>query len=93
MFALERPHVMARGVHLRVEIDRGKVCQEVHFEIAPDVFDGIEFGCVGREEMRMQARVALKKLACDLGAMGPGSCCRSTRRKSMTPPAWMLVLG
>lgn len=69
MFALERPTMMTRGVHQRFEIKRGKVCQGVHFKIAPDVFDGIEFRCVGREEMRMQARVARKKLACDLRAM------------------------
>ena len=66
MFALERPSVMARGVHQGVEIKGRKVCQGVHFEIAPDIFNGIEFRCVGREKMRMQARVALKKLARDL---------------------------
>ena len=69
MFALERPPVMARGVHQRVEIKGRKVCQGIHFKVAPDVFDGIEFGCVGREEMRMQARVAREKLARGLRAM------------------------
>lgn len=54
VFALERPPVMARGVHQRVEIEGSKVCQGIHFEIAPDVFNGIEFRCVGREKMRIQ---------------------------------------
>ena len=70
VFSLERPAVVARGAHQRVEIEGSEVCQGVHFEIAPDVFDGIEFGCVGREEMRMQARVVRKKLAGALRAMG-----------------------
>ena len=70
MLALERPAMMTRCVHQRVEIKRSEVCQGVHFEIAQDVFDGIELRRVGREKMRMQARVALKKLARDLRAMG-----------------------
>ena len=63
VLALERPAMMTRCVHQRVEIKRSEVCQGVHFEIAPDVFDGIELWCVRREEMRMQARVAREKLA------------------------------
>ncbi len=61
--------MMTRCVHQRVEIQRSEVCQGVHFEIAPDVFDGIELWCVRREEMRMQARVAREKLARGLRAM------------------------
>ncbi len=62
--------MMTRGVNQRFEIKRSEVCQRVHFEIAPDVFNGIEFRSVRREEMGMQARVLRKELARSLRAMG-----------------------
>lgn len=62
--------MVSRGLQQRVEIKRSKVCQRIHFKVAPDVFNGIKFGCVGREEMGMQTRVFHKELARSLRAMG-----------------------
>lgn len=70
VLALERPAVMARGVQQRVQFNRREVGERVHFEITPNVLDGVEFRCVRRKEMRMQSLMAREELTGNFSTMG-----------------------
>jgi len=48
--------MMTRGVGKSVKIIRSKIGKRIHFQVTPYLFDGIEFGSVGRQRECIEIR-------------------------------------
>ena len=69
VLALQRPAVMPRGVQQRVEVKGREVGERIHFQVTPNVLNGIEFRGIRGKEMGMQSRLMLKESASDFGTV------------------------
>lgn len=61
---------MARGVSQFFSVKAGVARQRIIFEIPPDVFDGVQFRCVGQQEDEVNGVGVVQKLLDGLGPMG-----------------------
>lgn len=68
--ALWRAAVLPRALQQSLAIKGRKVYQGIHLQVAPDVFDGIEFWRIGRQKMGVESFMTGKKLTGGLGAVG-----------------------
>ena len=83
MLVLHGPGGSTRGVGKQVEVQAGAIGERVELEIAPEVFDRIEFGRVRRQQFRAQTRMFADEVLHLTGAVSrqsiPDEYCRGAQ--------------